>query len=402
MDANYYSYLLELLQEGKLSPAQTEELVDWLGKERADLGATELIMSQLSKPVTNSELNPEIREALVSRLQQILVEPDQKQPRIPVMMRRSFRYAAAVLVLLGLTIGFIIFNRSAETPSLAINEEKSTPDNIVAGKDGAILTLADGSKMTLDSLGNGVIAMQNGAKVSIHNGKLIYNSSDAAIDQIAYNTISTPRGRQFQLVLPDQTKVWLNAASSLKYPITFSGSERKVEVTGEAYFEVAKNPKMPFRVQINNETTVEVLGTHFNINSYQNESDIKTTLLEGSVKIISNGESALIKPGQQAKVERLNITMPNSNHIEILKAVNVDKVMAWKNGVFDFEDATLEEVMRQLERWYDIEVVYEKNIPKMEFLGKMGRDLNLSGVMRGLEINKVHCRLEGRKLIVMP
>jgi ferric-dicitrate binding protein FerR (iron transport regulator) len=215
--------------------------------------------------------------------------------------------------------------------------------------------------------------------------------------------MSTPKGRQFQLVLPDGTKVWLNAASSLRYPTVFDGRLRTVEVTGEAYFEVAKlvNPstgqRVPFHVKVNNKTEIEVLGTHFNINSYDDESAVSTTLLEGSVRVVNGLEKAVITPGQQARIET------GSSHIKIVPDANVEKVMAWKNGVFDFQDATLEEVMRELQRWYNIDVVYEKGVPQLEFIGRMGRDLSLASVLNGLELSRVHFRIEeGRRLVVLP
>ena len=273
-------------------------------------------------------------------------------------------------------------------------------NDVAPGKAGAILTLADGTTVVLDSLGNGLVATQNGAKVLLHNGQLAYNTNGAAPAEMTYNTMATPKGRQFQLVLPDGTKVWLNAASSLRYPTAFAGSERTVEITGEAYFEVAKlvssstGQRVPFRVKVNNQTTIEVLGTHFNINSYDDEKTVNTTLLEGSVRIVSGAEKAILKPGQQAQA--------GASQIKIVPDANVEKVMAWKNGVFDFQDASLEEVMRELQRWYNIDVVYEKGIPQLEFIGKMGRDLTLANVLSGLEMSKVHFRIEGRKLVVLP
>ncbi|MBS1563466.1 MAG: DUF4974 domain-containing protein, partial [Bacteroidetes bacterium] len=166
-----------------------------------------------------------------------------------------------------------------------------------------------------------------------------------------------------------------------------------------AYFEVAQNVKQPFHVKVAGRTEIEVLGTHFNVNAYDNEATINTTLLEGGVRVHDGQDNVVIKPGQQAQSAMAG---PGEKKIKVLSDVNVEKVMAWKNGVFNFQDASLEEVMRQIERWYDIEVVYEKNVPQLVFMGKMGRDLTLSNVLRGLELSKVHFRLEGRKVIVLP
>lgn len=399
MTSNYYTDLFRQFLNGELSPDKTEELVAWLGNEESDPQASQLILQQLNQQVLDSEISPELLQTLRSRLPVILDKVEKPATIIrPVHFYKTkwFRYAAAIILFFGAGTFFWLSNKSSKQTIPVAKQTPAETIDIAPGKEGAILTLEDGSQMILDSLGNGVITSQNGTKILLNNGKLIYNADGTVTEKIAYNTITTPKGRQFQLVLPDQTKVWLNAASSLKYPTVFTGTERKVDVTGEAYFEVAKNGKMPFKVNVNDKATVEVLGTHFNINSYTNESDIKTTLLEGSVKIINGEKNAVITPGQQAKVNN-----SKNQNIQIVTSVNIDKVMAWKNGVFDCEDATLEEVMRQLERWYDIEVVYEKGVPEFEFVGKMGRDLSLSGVMRGLELSKVHCRLEGRKLIVM-
>lgn len=309
------------------------------------------------------------------------------------------KVAAAILVLVVASVAIWMLPRGAKGDNNQTNVKFS--DTIVPGKDGAILTLDNGNQVVLDSLGNGVVATQNGTKILLKNGQVIYNSKPAENGIAVYNTITTPKGRQFRLQLEDGTQVWLNAASSIRYPVVFSGTERNVEVTGEVYFEVAKNAQKPFWVKINDEMYVEVLGTHFNISSYQNEGSVKTTLLEGSVQMISGKDKAILKPGQQGRATRQENNSAGKK-IKILNDVNIEKVMAWKNGLFDFQDASLEEVMGQLERWYNIEVVYEKGIPAFEFIGKMGRDLSLEEVLRGLEFSEVHFRIEGRKVIVMP
>jgi ferric-dicitrate binding protein FerR (iron transport regulator) len=171
------------------------------------------------------------------------------------------------------------------------------------------------------------------------------------------------------------------------------GKERVVEITGEAYFEVAANPKMPFKVTVNHKAEIEVLGTHFNVNAYVNEVSLNTTLLEGSVLINNGTEKAILKPGQQAQVTQA---------IKIVRDADIDKIMAWKNGYFNFEGMNLREVMQQLERWYDIEVVYENNVPDVRFYGELSRDLNLSGIIAALKDSDVHFRIEGKKLIVLP
>lgn len=310
--------------------------------------------------------------------------------------------AASVLLLAGIGGYFWLNNKEAEQAPVVA----AKPADIPPGKDGAILTLADGSQVVLDSLGNGIIATQQGTQVVLKNGELAYNTATGVTAPV-YNTLSTPKGRQFQLSLPDGSKVWLNTASSLRYPTVFAGDTRQVEVTGEVYFEVAKNAAKPFIIHVNNRATLQVLGTQFNVNAYSNETAIKTTLVEGSLQVVSGttltgDKAAVLKPGQQAQISNNATTASELQPVKVLSNADVDKAVAWKSGVFNFEDASLEEVMRQIERWYDIEVVYEKGIPNIRFGGKLSRDVSLHGLLQSLQESEVHYRLEGRKLIVLP
>lgn len=306
-----------------------------------------------------------------------------------------FRYAAAVIILVLGTATYFFYNNTKQ-PVNAISQDKT---DIAPGTTGAILTLADGSRVVLDSMSNGLVANQQGGSVMLQNGQLIYAGNGKGMNEAAYNIMSTPKGRQFQVILSDGSKVWLNAASSIKYPTAFTDKERLVQVTGEAYFEVVQDAARPFKVFINNETAVEVLGTTFNINAYSDEEAIKTTLVEGSVRISANKKTKILSPGQQAQVS-------GKNTISVVNGADLEKEMAWKHGAFNFKDATLKEVMRQLSRWYDIEVVYEKELPathSSEFWGEISRSTSLAGVLRGLKDAGVHFKIEGgRKLIVMP
>jgi len=302
-----------------------------------------------------------------------------------------FRYAAVIILFLGIGAWFWGVNR--KNNQLAANHDKTLNSAITPGKNGAVLTLADGRQLVLDSLKNGVIANQNGAQAVLHNGSLVYHTGSQASDAIVYNSISTNKGRQFQLVLPDGSKVWLNAASAIRYPTVFTGKERVVEITGEAYFEVTKNKAMPFRVKAGSGTTVEVLGTSFNINAYDNEAAVATTLLEGAVNIHASLQTQMLTPGEQAQVRP-------GEKINVVENADIDKTMAWKNGYFNFNNTGLQVMMRQLERWYDIQVMYEGNIPDVIFQGKMDRLVQLSDVVRFLTIFGIKTRLEGRTLII--
>ena len=390
MPTNPYADIFSRLLEGRISPQEAETLIEWLSRDGQDPESKSLLLTQLQNVVDEEHITPGLREKMEAKLPAILG----RSQRTPMLTWIRYSSVAAALLLIGTGIYFFA-NRQQTKPHIIA--KAPAKQDIAPGKQGAILTLADGTTMVLDSLGNGVVATQNGTRITLNNGRLAYSertqTGATAIPAVAYNTMTTPKGRQFQLTLPDGTKVWLNAASSLHYPTAFTGSQREVDVTGEAYFEVAQDNQHPFIVNIDETTRIQVLGTHFNINAYSDEASINTTLLEGSVKVISRNEKVVLRPGQQAQTKPSKTTVTNAN---------TEKVMAWKNGIFNFQDATLEEVMRQLQRWYDIDVTYEKGIPKLEFIGKMGRDLSLSEVLGGLELSKVHFRLEGRKLIVLP
>jgi ferric-dicitrate binding protein FerR (iron transport regulator) len=302
--------------------------------------------------------------------------------------------AAAVILLLMSAAGYLLVRKDFREDIVIV-----TPDNIAPGTDKAMLTLSDGSVVPLSSGANQVI-QQGATTVMQQGGQLLYNASGSN-RVMSFNTLTTPRGGQFRIRLPDGTTVWLNAASSLRYPTAFEGKQRKVVVTGEAYFEVAANAEKPFIVTVDDRVEVSVLGTHFNVNAYLDEEGIQTTLLEGSVRVgkLTAGpqQSVLLKPGQQAQVRA-----PAAG-ITVVDNVNTEQAVAWKNGAFDFNGKKLEEVMRQLSRWYDIDVVYEGEIPDRQFWGKMGRDLDLSQCLNILEKMEVHFRMEkDRRLVVLP
>lgn len=294
--------------------------------------------------------------------------------------------SAAAVLLLGMFIWQTLVNRNS--PSVAMSET----NDIQPGREGAVLTLSDGSSILLDTVKNGVIALQGGATVRVINGALVYDNNGR---EVVMNTIATPNSRQYQLTLPDGTEVWLNNASSITYPTVFKGKERKIEVTGEVYFEVAKNAEMPFKVNINNREEVVVLGTHFNVKGYNDEDNTKVTLLEGSVKVSSKeGDEVKIKPGEQAQVFH-----KEKNKIAV-HPVNTAESIAWKKGYFNFEGLSFEEVMRLLERWYDVEVVYKGQVPQINFGGDLNRNTTLKGAIKALEYYNVRLELEGKKIIV--
>jgi hypothetical protein len=385
--------LQKKLQKIPLTEEEQAQLNEWLQVNEEDAllqpGADEQELLEYLQLRMDGDRN---RKAFEKFRSQAFTNRDVVHVKAPARMRFAWiRYAAAIIIIAGIATWFITGNRSNDR---VVNNKGHRKVDIAPGHDGAILTLANGSQMVLDSLGNGVIASQNGAQVVLKNGFVQYDATGKTSVEITYNTMSTPRGRQFQLVLPDGSKVWLNAASAIKYPTTFTGKERLVEMNGEAYFEVAKDAAKPFRVKINEGLYVQVLGTNFNVNAYENEAAVKTTLLEGSVQVVAKS-SVLLKPGEQAIVTQ-------ASQPAIDDKPSIDKVMAWKNGLFNFEGMRLKEVMKQLERWYDIDVVYEPGVPDIEFYGELSRNTTLIDVIAALKDSDVHFRIEGRKLIVLP
>ncbi|HEX8023672.1 FecR family protein [Mucilaginibacter sp.] len=310
------------------------------------------------------------------------------RPKTP--FKKLIAVAAAILLLI--TIGIVFRNNLIKEQTIANNTNK-----IIPGGNKAILTLANGSQIVLESAKKGVLANQQNIIVNkTADGKLVYDASQKQQDnaelQSGYNTISTPNGGQYQVVLPDGTRVWLNAASSLKFPVAFTGKERNVELSGEGYFEVAKNRAMPFRVTVNH-STVEVLGTHFNIMGYADEKSTNTTLLEGSVKIISGNNQKLIVPGEQARV---------NGAIEVAK-VNAAQAVEWKNGNFNFSHENIETIMRKVARWYNVSVQYQGAITNEGFVGTVPRSENITEVLNALELTGlVHFKIIERRVIVMP
>jgi transmembrane sensor len=399
---NHWQYLLQQYLNNRATDEERMQFFEVLQRNEVDW---ESMLVQLG---LQEEQDPAYRHSdFTAMIEQIMQHRPVKR-KVHVI---RWWMAAAVLIFIVSGVWFLVGRTGSKPTTVAV-----TPDvqDIMPGTQGAVLTLADGRQIIIDSTGKGNITREGNMTVRRVGDQLVYETNkaggqSAGTPTIAYNTLSTPRGRQFQLVLADGSRVWLNAASSIRYPVAFAANERWVEITGEAYLEVTQNASKPFRVSLpptaeKHGATIEVLGTHFNVNSYADEPDVKTTLLEGKVKVncqLANGEkaeemvTAILQPGQQAVITGLTHDIP-------VKYTDVNAVVAWKNGVFNFQDAGVQQVMRQLARWYDVDVQFENGIPAIEFGGKMGRDLSLMNVLRFLEKSGLHCKLEGkRKLIVL-
>ena len=326
----------------------------------------------------------------------------------PVLKKSGYRYAAiAATILIALSAGLIFIKDKLTRPTVTDLLVKSGKD-FVPGGNKATLTLADGTRISLTDALNGELARQAGVSITkTRTGQLVYEidrqptlRSGLNKGQQVLNTISTPRGGQYQIALPDGSKVWLNAESSLKYPVDFNTDERRVELTGEAYFEVSKqgtaSQRVPFIVATAQQE-VEVLGTHFNVNCYSDEPVTKTTLLEGSVNVLqrSTRNSRMLKPGEQSRVSI-------SQAAPALTIPDIEREMAWKNGLFVFKDEPIENIVKDLSRWYDVDISFEGKPANLSYVGMVSRSKNISAVLKILEsAGGLHFKIEGRKIIIM-
>lgn len=311
-------------------------------------------------------------------------------PSRMIPLFRKLVVAASLLVILG--VAFYFYRDKQAEPEVI-----TASNDIAPGGDKAILTLSNGKQIVLDSMANGELMKQAGITITkTKDGELIYTADKDAGGKLVFNTIETPKGGQYTIILPDGSRVWINAASKLVYPAKFAGNERRVELIGEAYFEVAHSKSMPFRVKTASQQ-IEVLGTHFNVNSYPDEPAIKTTLLEGAVRIAIDGQvnnDRILKPGEQSVLA--------DKHLNII-AVNTEEAIAWKNGDFVFENQTLPEIMRKISRWYDVAVNYEQATnPQETFSGTVSRSRNLSAVLKMLEeTTHIRFRIKGNNITVI-
>ena len=383
MDIHRAEELLQRYQAGNCTSSENDLIEGWYqqliktGECQWDEDEKELIQKMLEARI----------------LKRINENSNKIKSPVSILQRNSWWLAAASVILILGTFSYFYFINATKAPQIAkvLSADIKAPQS-----NRAMITLANGQKVFLDSVGNGVLANQGNVKlVKLANGKIAYQQSKGAVNgPLEYNTLSNPRGSKIiNIILADGSKVWLNAASAITYPVAFVGNERKVSISGEAYFEVEHDASKPFTVN-NGSMKIQVLGTHFNVNAFEDDDqDLTVTLMEGSVKINNGHATGLLKPGQQAKVNR---------EVKILNDVDLDAVIAWKNGYFQFDHASLQNVLKQVSRCYDVHVVYKGNNRPREFIGEIQRDLSLAEVIKILEKNKVHFKIEGRELIVLP
>lgn len=382
--------LAEKWLKGTITPEEKVYYDQWY-RTFDDVG-TEI---QASSGESASEIGDRIYHQLKQRLD------NEGKSKIPKILRAWS--AAAAVILLCLSIGgYFLFHKKVVQQYVQYQ-----PHDIAPGGNKAVLILANGDKIVLDTSKNGTVAQQGYTKIrKTGNGRLVYTRGAERVspqtEETPMNILEVPRGGRYHITLSDGTQVWLNSATTLKYPSVFNGKERKVQLSGEAYFEVAYNRVMPFKV-ITNTQIVQDLGTHFNINAYSDEPAIKTTLLEGSVNVFNNGESEILEPGQQAIIG-------NNQRIKLVKNADLEEVMAWKDNMFRFNNEDLGSIMRDISRWYDVDIEYTNpSVKDFHFGGMVTRFTNASKVLRMLELtNEVHFKItdgdgagKGKKIIVM-
>ena len=389
--------IIERYSTGILSPQEEAILTEWLdtvpaAEFHATLDQCAVVPEKIRNYPVMSTAFAQRLEGQLDQLDRLDQQDAENKTPVRALPWRKWTAAAAAVVLL-VSAGYYFLNRPAKT---VVTTVVVKANDVPPGGDGAILTLANGEQIILDSAANGKLATDGNATITkTGDGQLAYNPGAGVAKTLSYNSVTTPRGKKASLTLSDGTLVWLNAASSIRFPTNFIGKDRTVEITGEAYFEVAKNNNMPFVVKKSgSDYGVQVLGTSFNVNAYDDEDVIRTTLLDGSVRVYQGAAGGVLKPGQQA-------VSNGRGRIDVVGDANIESVMAWKIGIFRFDRSDIGTVMRQIARWYDVDVTYKGTIVQ-HFGGSISRDVNVSKVFNMLEMTgAVKLSIEGRKVTVV-
>lgn len=396
MTSSYLETLFYKHYAGACTEQEEAELMELI-RQSANDGELKLLFEKIwDDPATGVPFPAQSADVIFSAILETGVM-DKKILRLPARRRFAWLVAAAsVMAIIAVSILLLIRTRSANPKEMSTR--LSGQHDVKPGGNRAILTLGDGSEIVLDSAADGAITLQGNTKViKSGSGQLAYNKSitqESNPVKALFNTLTIPRGGQYQLTLPDGTKVWLNAVSSLRYPTAFAGNERRVELTGEAYFEVAKNSHAPFRVQAGS-MQVDVLGTGFNVMAYPEEQQVRTTLVEGAVNVLNDKTSVLLQPGQQARLSQRGL-------LTVTGHPDMEEELAWKNGDFRFKNSNITLIMRSLARWYDVDVTYDSK-PVDLFNVDIPRNVSLSEVLKLLELtNSVHFQIDGKKVTVRP
>jgi hypothetical protein len=404
MNQNKLIELLGLFVDGGISREEFDLLFDYIRANQEDEELNIAIDTVFKNSKKFNLLNSDDKELIfqsIIRNKHFDSEIQNEIEIIPTFAPRMwYQLGIAASILILITTGLFFYSNRTADDKIDAKVVETKESIITPGDDKAILTLSDGTKIILEDAKNGILANQAGVSIQkTSDGELLYSFSNSANtvapetkENIIYNKIETPVGGKYQVNLPDGSKVWLNSSSSLRFPALFNGNTREVELSGEAYFDVSKNKSKPFKV-ITKDQIVEVLGTQFNINSYSDEGPIKTTLIEGSVKIIYKDKVVLLSPGQQFQ--------PKESVAAVVEA-DTEEVVAWKDGYFIFKNEDIKSIMRKVSRWYNVEVSYSGNIPEVGFGGNISRSKDISEVLDVLQLtNAIHFKVEGRRITVM-
>lgn len=378
--------LIRKFQLGTLTPEEEITLDEW---RAADPQNEQRFQERLSEKFTIEGLSilQEAQEAMEQDFQRVTT----KHRIISLRTKwRTYSAAAAVIFIVASGLLYFLFRNTPYQPASIAGKPGPT---LAPGGNKAVLYLDNGRQIILDSMANGFLAQQGGSVVQKSaDGQLAYVIGDKQNYPAVYNKIATPAGGQYKVILPDGSKVWLNDLSSLRFPTSFGEADRVVELTGEAYLEVAKMPLKPFRVKAGN-TLVTVLGTHFNVNAYPDEKAVSTTLLEGMVSVTTPAKTVIIKPGQEAR---------SGTTLDVINGADTSGITAWKDGYFEFSDADIRTVMRQLSRWYDVEVRFDVKAPSQTISGRISRNNTANDVLAFLEASGYHFKMDGKTIIVLP
>ena len=389
IDQHRLRYLIQQYLNGKADPDEKRELA-----KVADILGNETVIEIFKNEWESAGQKAEI--FTIAETNKMLNEILHNHPSNSSLAsgRKMWRWvAAAAVILLAIGTGFY-FNYSSKKSTDLEADSNVHRNDLLPGGNKAILRLANGSTILLDTAKRGILAQQAGTKIEkLANGQLAYNSKKDKKYEELFNTVSTPRGGEYHLLLPDSTEVFLNSASSIRFPVDFRGNERKVEISGEVYFEVSKNPLKPFRVTVS-DMMIEVLGTHFNVNAYSEEAVIRTTLLEGSVAVSNRKAGIHLQPGQQSIADQ-------QGNLVLKDHIDLDEAVAWKNGKFEFHNAEIETIMSQIGRWYNVEVAYEGQRTRETFSGIVSRKGNVSQVLKIMEMAGIRFKIEKEKIIVI-
>jgi len=380
---NHISVLLIKSLTGEITASEDLELKQWMQQSDANRKVADEFLKNDSFKEGLSDLMK--KETIWERIQEQINLRSGKVIRVNWYKRIAI--AASVFLVLGLSAYLAFFQKSDGNKG----KEVTKTTDINPGGYKARLILSDGRSIILDSAASGELAQQGNTSILNKNNQLVYEST-GQVGSDEYNTLATGRAEMYSLTMTDGTKIWLNSESSIYFPVAFNDKERRIEVTGEVYIQVAKNPSKPFIVSVNG-MEVLAMGTEFNINSYKDEDDISTTLVEGTVKVSKGGINTILKPGQQTKLIRNGQFTPPAS-------INIDEITGWRNGWFHFESADLKTILRQFARWYNVEVVYEGPVKNRKFFGIVKRSSSLSTVLEMLQDNDIIFKIEGKKLIV--